>query len=104
MVCLRSCPNLNACLVVFGLSIGGTDLTRVLSEIVAMGQDNDCTAATAGSIVGAIIGYKRIPPHWYASFNNRCLSYLIEHGEFAIDDLLCRFAKQAVSMFAQLGV
>ena len=35
----------NACLTVFGLMIGGTDVTRVLSETVAMGLDNDCTAA-----------------------------------------------------------
>ena len=38
----------NACLTVWGLTIGGTDLTRVIAETVAMGLDNDCTAATAG--------------------------------------------------------
>ena len=48
--------NNNACLTVFGLMLGGTDITKVLSQTVAMGMDNDCTAATAGSIVGAIIG------------------------------------------------
>ena len=44
----------NACLTVWGLTIGGRDVTRVIGETVAMGLDNDCTAATAGSLVGAV--------------------------------------------------
>ncbi|MCJ7751561.1 MAG: ADP-ribosylglycohydrolase family protein, partial [Armatimonadetes bacterium] len=58
----------NACLTIFGLAIGGTDVTRVIGETVAMGLDNDCTAATAGSIVGAIVGKRRIPRKWTRKF------------------------------------
>ena len=85
----------NACLTVFGISIGGTDFTRVIGETVAMGLDNDCTAATAGSIVGAVVGKPGIPEHWYRNFNDKAHSYLIGHKQFAISDLLSRFAKQA---------
>ncbi len=85
----------NACLTIFGLMIGGTDFTKVISEVVAMGLDNDCTAATAGSIVGAIVGKKGIPEHWYRKFNNKVVSYLIGHDSFRIDDLVERFAKLA---------
>lgn len=87
--------NLNACLTVFGLMIGGTDVTHVISEIVAMGQDNDCTAATAGSIVGAIVGKSGISKHWYRNFNNTVHSYLIGRERFEIDNLVERFARQA---------
>lgn len=87
--------NINACLTVFGLMIGGTDVTRVISEAVAMGLDNDCTAATAGSIAGAIAGKKGIPENWYKNFNNTVHSYLIGNEEFKIDDLLKRFRNQA---------
>ena len=87
--------NLNACLTVFGLMIGGNDVTRVISETVAMGQDNDCTAATAGSIVGAIVGKAGIPEHWYKNFNNTVNSYLIGKEKFEIDDLVERFTRQA---------
>jgi ADP-ribosylglycohydrolase len=86
----------NACLTVWGLAIGGLDFTKVISQTVAMGMDNDCTAATAGSIVGAIVGKKGIAPHWYKRFNNTVHSYLIGKPKFRIDDLLRRFAKQAV--------
>ena len=87
--------NNNACLTVFGLMIGGDDVTRVLSETVAMGLDNDCTAATAGSIAGAIAGIKRVPEHWYRSFHNTVYSYMNNREEFRIDDLTDRFARQA---------
>ena len=85
----------NACLDIWGLSIGGRDFTRVIGETVAMGLDSDCTTATAGSIAGAIVGKKGIPEHWYRRFNNKAYSYITNHRLFHIDDLLKRFAKQA---------
>lgn len=85
----------NACLVVFGLSIGGTDVTKVLSETVAMGLDNDCTAATAGSIVGAIVGKKGVPSYWYKNFNGIIKSYLNGSEEFRIEDVVDRFKRLA---------
>lgn len=85
----------NACLTIWGLTIGGKDVTRVIGETVAMGLDNDCTAATAGSIVGAVVGRKGVPAHWSRPFHNTVLSYLKTHKKFRIDDLLLRFARQA---------
>jgi len=89
----------NACLTIFGLIIGGNDVTKVLSETVAMGYDNDCTAATAGSIVGAIVGKKGVPDHWYKNFNNTVHSYLIGHETFYIDDLVKRFTALARKVY-----
>jgi ADP-ribosylglycohydrolase len=85
----------NACLTVFGIAIGGTDFTRMIGETVAMGMDNDCTAATAGSIVGAVVGKDGIPKKWYRRFNNTVHSYLIKKPAFRIDDLMRRFTRQA---------
>ncbi len=92
----------NACLTIFGIAIGGTDFTRVISEVVAMGLDNDCTAATAGSIVGACVGLKGIGEHWYKPFNNTVHSYLIGQKPFKIDDLVGRFSKQAQRVYAEM--
>lgn len=85
----------NACLTIFGLAIGRTDFTRVIGETVAMGMDNDCTAATAGSIAGAILGRAGIPPHWYRKFNNTIHTYMIETSRLAITDVIERFTAQA---------
>jgi ADP-ribosylglycohydrolase len=93
----------NACLTVWGITIGGTDFTRVIGETVAMGHDNDCTAATAGSIVGAVVGSQGIPEHWYRSFNNTVHSYLTGKRRFAISALLKRFERQARRVFVEEG-
>jgi len=85
----------NACLTVWGLTIGGCDVTRVIGETVAMGLDNDCTAATAGSIVGAVVGRDGVPEHWHRGFNNTVHSYLIGKRRFSISGLVRRFATQA---------
>ncbi len=93
--------NNNACLTIFGLMIGGTDVTRVLSEVVAMGLDNDCTAATAGSIVGAVVGRKGVPAHWHRRFHDTVRSYLIGRPTFRISNLVDRFARLARRQFAE---
>ena len=85
----------NACLTVWGLTIGGTDLTRVIAETVAMGRDNDCTAATAGSIAGAVVGKKGVEAHWVDRFEDTVHSYLIDQPRFSISGLVERFATQA---------
>lgn len=92
--------NNNACITIFGLMMGGNDVTKVISETVAMGLDNDCTAATAGSIVGAIVGKKGVPEHWYRNFNNKVYTYMIDREVFKIDDLVERFTLLAKKVYA----
>ncbi len=92
--------NNNAALTIFGLFIGGTDVTKVIGQTVAMGLDNDCTAATAGSLVGAVVGGNGVPKRWTRGFNNKMHSYLKGNELFAIDDLLRRFAAQAEAVHA----
>ena len=70
-------------------------MTQVIGETVAMGLDNDCTAATAGSIVGAVVGRDGVPKRWTKRFHNTVHSYLKGVSKFAIDGLIERFAKQA---------
>ena len=95
--------NNNACLTVWGVAIGGRDLTKALATTVAMGYDNDCTAATVGSIVGAVIGAKNIDPHWVKPFGNRCRTYIKRREWFKISDICRRFAAMAKGTFAAAG-
>lgn len=91
----------NACLTIWGVMLGGKNLTKVIGETVAMGMDNDCTAATAGSIVGAIVGEKGIAKKWYRNFNNTVHSYLTGRRKFSVTGLLRRFTKQAKRVFGE---
>jgi ADP-ribosylglycohydrolase len=94
---------INAVLTIWGITIGRTDFSRAIGETVAMGLDNDCTAATAGSIVGAVVGRKGIPAKWTRGFNNTVHSYLKTTKKFRIDDLVRRFARQAERVYGQRG-
>ena len=85
----------NACLTLFGLILGAGDFTRVIGETVAMGLDNDCTAATAGSVTGALLGRQGIPSHWHKRFNNTIHSYINRRPRFTITGVLQRFSRQA---------
>jgi len=90
----------NAALTIWGLTIGGDDFTKVISETVAMGLDNDCTAATAGSIFGAAYGKDAIPEHWTRDFNNKVYSYINGIETFALDDMVDRYTALAGQVLA----
>ncbi|MDE2748528.1 MAG: ADP-ribosylglycohydrolase family protein [Chloroflexota bacterium] len=85
----------NVALTIWGLNIGGDNFTKVIGETVAMGLDNDCTAASAGSIFGAAYGKDAIPEHWTRNFNNKAHSFIIGKESFAIDDMIDRFTALA---------
>lgn len=88
--------NNNLCLVVFALLLGGNDVTKILGETVAMGLDNDCTAASAGSVIGAIVGTKNVPSVWTKDFNDCVDTYLTGHEHFSLSDLADRFTALAM--------
>ncbi|MCL2099100.1 MAG: ADP-ribosylglycohydrolase family protein [Oscillospiraceae bacterium] len=92
--------NNNAALTIFGLQLGGDDFAGVIGNTVAMGLDNDCTGATAGSLFGAVYGFDAIDKVWYEKFNNKILSYLNGLPVFEIDDVLNRFKKLAKQNFS----
>ena len=86
----------NALHVIMGLSIGKKDFTKTIGETVAMSGDNDCTGATAGSILGAVIGIDSIPSHWTAPFQGRMHIYLNEQPEYLPLQSVCdRFERLA---------
>jgi len=85
--------NNNAALTVFGLFLGKGDFTATIANVIAMGLDNDCTGATVGSIIGAVVGAKAIPQHWTKPFNNKVRTYINGMPEFEITDVVERFVK-----------
>jgi len=55
---------INAAYIVVGLLYGGGDYTKTLDISARCGQDSDCNPASAGGILGTIIGYSNIPEDW----------------------------------------
>ncbi|HVX25901.1 MAG TPA: ADP-ribosylglycohydrolase family protein, partial [Parafilimonas sp.] len=54
----------NAAYVVTGLLYGGGDYTKTLEITARCGQDADCNPSTVGGILGALLGYNKIPAYW----------------------------------------
>ncbi len=54
----------NAAYVVIGLLYGQGDFGKTLDIATRCGQDADCNPASAGGILGTIIGYNNIPDYW----------------------------------------
>lgn len=92
----------NALHVVMGLQIGRKDFTRTIGETVAMSGDNDCTGATAGSILGAVIGLDQIPEHWIRPFGGRMHIYLKEQPEYLQLEDVCRRFEALANQFVKM--
>ena len=85
----------NAALTVAGLYYGKGDFEKTITFTVMGGVDTDCTGATAGSIMGAILGAKKLPEKWVGPFGDRLTTYLKGQEEQSISDLARRCCKIA---------
>lgn len=55
---------INAAYCVIGLLYGEGDFFRTLDISTRCGQDSDCNPATAGGILGVMMGYEALPSKW----------------------------------------
>jgi len=97
----RAHTNNNAAATIFGLALGGRDVTSVIGNTVAIGLDNDCTAATAGSIVGACVGAANVPAHWTRPFRGKVRTYIKGHEWLTISDIARRFTRAARAVWTR---
>jgi hypothetical protein len=56
--------SVNAAYVVIGLLYGNKDFYKTMDIACRCGEDSDCNPATAGGILGVILGYDKIPAYW----------------------------------------
>lgn len=55
---------INAAYIIIGMLYGGGDYGKTLDISTRCGQDSDCNPASAGGILGTILGYSNIPEYW----------------------------------------
>ena len=55
---------INAAYIVIGLLYGNGDYLKTLEISTRCGQDSDCNPASAGGILGTVLGYSNIPEFW----------------------------------------
>lgn len=71
----KSCPGgifqpfnidatVNSAYIIIGLLYGEGDFYKTLDISTRCGQDSDCNPASAGGILGTMLGYSNIPEYW----------------------------------------
>jgi hypothetical protein len=55
---------INSAWIVLGLLYGQGDFGKTLSISTRAGDDSDCNPASAGGILGTVIGYDKLPEYW----------------------------------------
>jgi hypothetical protein len=69
---------INSAYIVIGLLYGEGDFGHTLEISTRCGQDSDCNPASAGGILGCMLGYSNIPAEWtknLASVEDRDFAY-----------------------------
>jgi len=77
----------NAAIVAMALLWGEKDFSRTVGLAVEAGLDTDCNGATAGSVLGAIVGESGIPAHWKDPLNDRVGTALAWQSDLTITGL-----------------
>ncbi len=80
----------NAVIVVNALLYGEGNFAKTIGYALIQGFDTDCNAATAGSILGMMIGRKGIPTQWTAPLAGRLKSGIDGFHDMKIIDLVMR--------------
>ncbi|HUW82144.1 MAG TPA: ADP-ribosylglycohydrolase family protein [Phycisphaerae bacterium] len=86
----------NAMIVAMALMHGKGNFTRTIGIAVMGGLDTDCNGATAGAMLGTMLGAEKIPARWYNCFHDELHSVLVGFNVCSIADLAERTYKQAL--------
>lgn len=71
----------NSAYILIGLLYGEGDFSKTLDIATRCGQDSDCNPASAGGILGAMLGYDNIPEKWMRNLRE------VEDMDFAYTDI-----------------
>ena len=80
----------NACLIIGGLLWGEGDFTTTVGLTVQGAWDTDSNAATAGSVVGTVLGADQLPRHFIEPLQDRIRSAVFGYDNSRISELARR--------------
>jgi ADP-ribosylglycohydrolase len=83
----------NAALVVAALLSSKGDYEKAICNVVMGGWDTDSNGATVGSIMGTMLGAKKLPSKWISPLNNKIRSSMKGFDNSLLSDLAKRTSK-----------
>jgi len=81
---------INAAYIVIGMLYGEGDYSKTLEISTRCGQDSDCNPASAGGILGTMLGYSKIPDFW-------------KKGVFPVEDMDFKYTTMSLNDVYDIG-
>ncbi|MBT3286415.1 MAG: ADP-ribosylglycohydrolase family protein, partial [Victivallales bacterium] len=85
----------NAEIVAAALLWGEKDFGRTICISVMPGFDTDCNGATAGSVLGLMLGAKAMPAQWIAPLNDTLVTGLAGYHKVSLTDMAAKTVRLA---------
>ena len=93
---------INSAYVVLGLLYGENDFGKTVEIATRAGQDSDCNPATAGAILGTVVGYDKIPEFWGAGLAS-IEDMDFQHTSTSLNDVYEISYRHALELIANNG-
>lgn len=93
---------LNGAYIAFGLLYGGGDWQRTMEIATRCGQDSDCNPSSACGILGAMIGYDRIPAEHRAAVTG-IADRKFDFTNYSFNDIVQSTEARALIVIRQAG-
>jgi len=93
---------INSAYIVIGLLYGEKDYSKTLEISARCGQDSDCNPASAGGVLGTMLGYSNIPEVWKKNLpevEDRPFSYT----DISLNDVYRMSYDQALEVICRAG-
>jgi len=93
---------INAAYIVIGMLYGDGDFGKTVDISTRCGQDSDCNPASAGGILGTILGYEAIPEFWKQGLD-KVEDMDFKYTPISLNDTYDMGFRQAVAMVKRNG-
>lgn len=93
---------LNGAYVALGLLYGDRDFGKTIEIATRAGQDSDCNPASAGGVLGVMLGYRRIPAEWKRGID-AIADKKFEYTDFDFHSIVESTEKRALALVQRSG-
>ena len=93
---------INAAYIVIGLLYGEGDFGKTVNISTRCGQDSDCNPASAGGILGTVLGYDKIPDYWKQGLD-KVEDMDFRYTTISLNDVYEMGTSQALEMITKNG-
>ncbi|HZT33557.1 MAG TPA: ADP-ribosylglycohydrolase family protein [Bryobacteraceae bacterium] len=93
---------LNGAYIALGLLYGGRDFGKTIEIATRAGQDSDCNPASAGGILGVMLGYQAIPDVWKGGIP-ALADQKFAYTNFSFHSIVASTEKRAIALVEKTG-